>query len=157
MKPKTHTRARAFASLLLVVQLLAPLSVFAQRTRRGGARPRAAALAWPRVTSQSKPWTRWWWLGSAVNRRDLSWALAQYEKAGLGGLELTPIYGVRGEESKFIQYLSPEWVGMLEHTLREANRLGLGADMATGTGWPFGGPWINAEDACKDLVSKRSE
>src|SRR5215218_7605475 len=157
-KPKPHTRARAFASLLLVVQLLAPVGVYAQRVRRGEARPRAsAALAWPRVTSQSKPWTRWWWLGSAVDRRDLSWALAQYEKAGLGGLELTPIYGVRGEESKFINFLSPEWVGMLEHTLREANRLGLGVDMATGTGWPFGGPWINAEDACKDLVSKTWE
>lgn len=159
-KPKPHTRARAFASLLLVVQMLAPVGAYAQRARRGGA-PRgaqaSAALAWPRVTSQSKPWTRWWWLGSAVNRRDLSTALAQYEKAGLGGLELTPIYGVRGEESKFINYLSPEWVGMLEHTLREAGRLGLGVDMATGTGWPFGGPWINAEDACKDLVSKTWE
>ncbi len=29
--------------------------------------------------------------------------------------------------------------------------------MATGTGWPFGGPWIDAEDACKDLVSKTWE
>ncbi|HEX8186804.1 MAG TPA: glycosyl hydrolase [Pyrinomonadaceae bacterium] len=158
-KPKPHTGARAFASLLLVAQLLAPAGVFAQGARRGGARAQtsAGALAWPRVTSQSKPWTRWWWLGSAVNRRDLSTALAQYEKAGLGGLELTPIYGVRGEESKFIDFLSPEWVGMLEHTLGEANRLGLGVDMATGTGWPFGGPWIDAEDACKDLVSKTWE
>ncbi|MET0647897.1 MAG: glycosyl hydrolase [Pyrinomonadaceae bacterium] len=161
-KPFRHTGARAFASLLLVVSLLAPLGVFAQGRRRGGAAAASApqtgaALAWPRVTSQSKPWTRWWWLGSAVNRRDLSTALAQYEKAGLGGLELTPIYGVRGEEGRFINFLSPEWVGMLEHTLREANRLGLGVDMATGTGWPFGGPWINAEDACKDLVSKTWE
>ena len=96
-KPKPHTRARAFASLLLVVQMLAPLGVYAQRPRRGGAARGAqtsAALAWPRLTSQSKPWTRWWWMGSAVNRRDLSTALAQYEAAGLGGLELTPIYAV---------------------------------------------------------------
>ncbi|HEX7316372.1 MAG TPA: glycosyl hydrolase [Pyrinomonadaceae bacterium] len=159
-KPKPHTRARAFASLLLVVQMLAPVGVLAQGARRGGARARAqasAALAWPRVTSQAKPWTRWWWLGSAVNRRDLSTALAQYERAGLGGLELTPIYGVRGAESQFIDFLSTEWVGMLEHTLREANRLGLGVDMATGTGWPFGGPWIDAEDACKDIVAKTWE
>lgn len=159
-KPKPHTRARAFASLLLVVQLLAPAGVLAQGARRGrearGAQA-SAALAWPRVTSQSKPWTRWWWLGNAVNRRDLSTALAQYERAGLGGLELTPIYGVRGEERRFIDFLSPEWVGMLEHTLREAHRLDLGVDMATGTGWPFGGPWIDAEDACKDLVSKTWE
>ncbi|MBV9923404.1 MAG: glycoside hydrolase family 2 protein [Acidobacteria bacterium] len=159
MKPKPHTGARAFASLLLVVQLLAPAGVFAQGARRGAARGAnaPAALAWPRPTSQSKPWARWWWLGNAVNRRDLSKALAEYEQAGLGGLELTPIYGVRGEESRFINFLSPEWVGMLEHTLREASRLGLGVDMATGTGWPFGGPWINAEDAAKDLVSKTWE
>lgn len=160
IKPKSHTGARAFASLLLVVTLLAPLGVFAQGRRRGGTgrgAPAFAALAWPRVTSQAKPWTRWWWLGSAVNRRDLSAALAQYEKAGLGGLELTPIYGVRGEERRFINFLSPEWVGMLEHTIKEANRLGLGVDMATGTGWPFGGPWVDAEDACKDLLSKTWE
>lgn len=160
-KPKPHTRARAFASLLLVVQMLAPAGAFAQGARRGGAARGAAqapaALAWPRVTSQSKPWARWWWLGSAVNRRDLSTALAQYERAGLGGLELTPIYGVRGEEGRFIDFLSPEWVGMLEHTLREADRLGMGVDMATGTGWPFGGPWVGAEDACKDIVSKTWE
>jgi hypothetical protein len=145
---------------LLVVTLLAPAGVFAQGRRRGGAGRGAqpsASLAWPRVTSQAKPWTRWWWLGSAVNRRDLSAALAQYERAGLGGLELTPIYGVRGEERRFIDFLSPEWVGMLEHTLREANRLGLGVDMATGTGWPFGGPWVDARDACKDLASKTWE
>jgi hypothetical protein len=162
MKPFRHTGVRAFASLLLVVQLLAPAGSLAQRARRGGAgggrgAAPTAALAWPRVTSQSKPWARWWWLGSAVNRRDLSAELAKYAQAGLGGLELTPIYGVRGAESRFINFLSPEWVGMLEHTLREAGRLDLGVDMATGTGWPFGGPWINAEDACKDLVSKTYE
>lgn len=154
-KPKTHTRARAFASLLLIAHLLLPSAAVAQGARRGA--QASAPLAWPRLTSQAKPWTRWWWLGNAVNRRDLSAALAQYERAGLGGLELTPIYGVRGEESKFIDFLSPEWVGMLEHTLREANRLGLGVDMATGTGWPFGGPWIDGEDACKNLHSKTWE
>ena len=46
---------------------------------------------------------------------------------------------------------------MLEHTIKEAERLGLGVDMATGTGWPFGGPWVGDEDACKDLVAKTYE
>lgn len=161
-KPNKHAGASAFAALLLSVQLLAPSGVLAQGSRRGAGQRRApasasAALAWPRVTRESKPWTRWWWLGSAVNRRDLSAALAKYEQAGLGGLELTPIYGVRGREDRFIDFLSPEWVGMLEHTIKEAGRRGLGVDMATGTGWPFGGPWVGDEDACKDLVSKTYE
>ncbi|HEV2860844.1 MAG TPA: glycosyl hydrolase [Pyrinomonadaceae bacterium] len=153
-KPKQYPRARAFASLMLAALLLAPLAAHAQRRRGQSA---SGALAWPRLTSQSKPWTRWWWLGSAVNRRDLSTELEKYERAGLGGLELTPIYGVRGEESKFIEYLSPAWADMLEHTLKEASRLGLGVDMATGTGWPFGGPWVNAEDACKNFATKTYE
>src|SRR5690606_5904912 len=40
---------------------------------------------------------------------------------------------------------------MLDHVLKEATRLDLGVDMATGTGWPFGGLWISGEDACKDM------
>jgi len=77
--------------------------------------------------------------------------MEKYEKAGLGGLEITPIYGVKGAEDRFIKFLSPAWMEMLEHTLKEADRLGMGVDMATGAGWPFGGPWVGAEDACKNL------
>ena len=64
-----------------------------------------------------RPWTRWWWQGSAVNSADLTANLDAYRRVGLGGVELTPIYGVRGAEKEFIPYLSPRWVGMLEFTL----------------------------------------
>jgi hypothetical protein len=111
-------------------------------------------LSWPEITTETRPWTRWWWMGSAVNKADLTAAMEKYKKAGLGGLEITPIYGVKGYEDQFIQYLSPEWMDMLEYTLNEADRLGLGVDMATGTGWPFGGPWVTPDDACKDLAYK---
>jgi len=80
--------------------------------------------------------------------------MQQYRQAGLGGLEITPIYGVRGYEDKFISYLSPQWMDMLKLTLQEAKRLDLGIDMATGTGGPFGGPWITPEDACKNINLK---
>ncbi len=43
---------------------------------------------------------------------------------------------------------------MLQYTLDEADRIGLGVDMATGTGWPFGGPWVTPEFACRNLVYK---
>ncbi len=77
-----------------------------------------------------------------------------YQQAGLGGLEITPIYGVKGTESQFLQYLSPKWVDMLKFTLAEAKRLNMGIDMATGTGWPFGGPWVTPADASKDINLK---
>jgi hypothetical protein len=111
-------------------------------------------LSWPEITNETKPWTRWWWMGSAVNTPDLTVAMEEYKKAGLGGLEITPIYGVKGYEDQFIPYLSPDWIEMLQYTLDEADRLGLGVDMATGTGWPFGGPWVTPELACKNMVCK---
>ncbi|MBN2013511.1 glycoside hydrolase family 2 protein [candidate division KSB1 bacterium] len=104
--------------------------------------------------NEVKPWTRWWWQGNSVNKKDLTEVMEAYKAAGIGGLEITPIYGVRGREEQFVEYLSPEWMELLNHTLKEAERLNLGIDMATGTGWPFGGPWIGAADACKNMVYK---
>ena len=109
---------------------------------------------WPTITQTNKPWTRWWWQGSAVDKKNLTWAMQQYQQAGLGGLELTPIYGVKGHESEFIDFLSPKWMEMLQYTLAEAKRLNLGIDMANGTGWPFGGPLVKPEDACKNMNVK---
>jgi hypothetical protein len=93
-------------------------------------------------------------MGSIVNPQDLTNQMAEYAKAGLGGLEITPIYGVKGYEDRFINYLTGQWMDMLEHTLKEAERLDLGIDMATGNGWPFGGPWVGAEDACRNVAYK---
>jgi len=109
---------------------------------------------WPEISQESKPWTRWWWLGNILEEKELSNAMKQYAEAGLGGLEITPIYGVKGQENNFIKYLSDEWVEKFLFTLDEARKNDLGIDMATGTGWPFGGPWVTPDDASKYMVYK---
>lgn len=109
---------------------------------------------WPEITSETKPWTRWWWMGGCVDRENLSTALEEYAKVGLGGLELTNIYGIKGKEDQFLDFTSTEWMKMLTFTLSEAKRLNLGMDMALASGWPFGGPWVTPEDACKYLELK---
>ena len=114
----------------------------------------SAQIKWPAITGQTKPWTRWWWLGNEVNKSDLKTVMQQYHDAGLGGLELTPIYGVQGEEDQYINFLSAKWMEMFDYTLKEGKQLNLGIDLANATGWPFGGPWIDDEDACKDMVYK---
>ncbi|RYZ50013.1 MAG: glycoside hydrolase family 2 protein, partial [Chitinophagaceae bacterium] len=113
-----------------------------------------AQVKWPAIGNTTKPWTRWWWEGSAVNKKDLTWNLEQYQKAGLGGVEITPIYGIHGYEKEFIDFLSPKWLSMLRHSLDESKRLGLGVDLANATGWPFGGPWVKEEDASKSVYFK---
>jgi hypothetical protein len=111
-----------------------------------------APSAWPEVTQNAKPWTRWWWPGSAVDKANLTAQLEAIAAAGIGGVEITPIYGPRGAEARYVDFLSPKWVEMLEHTASEATRLGLRVDMATGTGWPFGGPSVGAADGSSSLA-----
>ena len=113
-----------------------------------------AQIKWPVITNQTKPWARWWWLGSQVNKKDLTAVMKQYQQVGLGGLEITPIYGVQNEEDQYIPFLSPAWMDVFGHTLKEGKRLDLGIDLANATGWPFGGPWIGDEDACKNMQVK---
>lgn len=102
---------------------------------------------WPQITKENKPWTRWWWLGSDVDSANLTYNLEALASAGIGGVEITPIYGVKGRETHYIDYLSPHWMKMLAFTISESERLGLGVDMNNGTGWPFGGPEVSIEDA----------
>ena len=112
-----------------------------------------AQLRLPSPSRESKPGLRWWWLGSAVDKSNLTWCLSEYSKAGVGAVEITPIYGVQGNDSNDISYLSPRWMEMLRHVESEGERLGIETDMATGTGWPFGGPWVPIEQAaCKAIV-----
>ncbi len=118
-------------------------------TNSGAAAPDAADVAWPALTRQTRPWTYWWWMGSAVDRVNLTDNLEMLHSAGIGGVHVIPIYGVHGYESHFIPFLSSSWMAMLEHAAREARRLGMGLDMSTGTGWPFGGPQVTDSDAAQ--------
>lgn len=112
---------------------------------------------WPQVNHDTKPWTRWWWLGSDVDSANLTYNMEMLTNAGIGGVEITPIYGVKGREEHYIDYLSPEWMKMLHFTLSEATRLGIGVDMNNGTGWPFGGPEVSFEDAASKAIFQEYE
>ena len=110
---------------------------------------------WPEITSQNKPWARWWWMGNAVDEQNLDTLLRQYADAGFGGVEITPIYGAKGYEDKYLQYLSPGWMKMLKHTVASAGKYGLQVDINLGTGWPFGGPQISTEYSATRLILRQ--
>ena len=65
---------------------------------------------WPVVQRDHKPWTRWWWHGSAVDERNLKRELRALRDAGFGGVEITPIYGVAGAETRDVVFLSDRWL-----------------------------------------------
>ncbi len=93
-------------------------------------------------------------MGSAANERDITAQLEGFKKAGLGGVHISPIYGVKGYEKEFVPFLSKKWLYLLDYTVKEGKRLGLGIDMTTGTGWPFGGPTVTPEMAAKAMTIK---
>jgi len=112
---------------------------------------------WPAIKKEMHPWTRWWWMGSAVDKENLERELTQFAESGIGGVEITPIYGAKGYESEYISFLSPQWINMLNVTVQKANTLGIGVDMNAGTGWPFGGPQITPVMAAGKLIIQTCE
>lgn len=128
-------------------QLLISLALWA-----GAGLTPVLAQQWPAVGREAKPGLRWWWLGSAVDKPNLRWSLKQYADHGVGAVEITPIYGVQGNEKNNIDYLSDKWMEMLRFVESEGKANNIEIDMATGTGWPFGGPWVPLEESCSKMV-----
>ncbi len=116
----------------------------------------AFGQSWPTPATEAKAGARWWWLGSAVDKENLQWNLQEYARHGIGAVEITPIYGVQGNQANNIEYLSDKWMEMLRYTQEQCRQNGVELDMATGTGWPFGGPWVPLkESACKAVFVEK--
>jgi len=110
------------------------------------------AQSWPQAQQEAKAGTRWWWLGSAVDKQNLQWTMQQYADHGIGAIEITPLYGVQGNQQNNIPYLSDQWMEMLREVQKNGKQMGIEVDMATGTGWPFGGPWVPLEESASKAV-----
>ncbi|MFN2352610.1 MAG: glycosyl hydrolase, partial [Kiritimatiellia bacterium] len=89
---------------------------------------------WPEIRPECRPWTRWWWPGSAVDKANISRLLRVYHDAGMGGVELTSIYHLRDSAKPPLDYLSPEWLEMVRHTIATAGELGMQVDLPPGSG-----------------------
>ena len=114
----------------------------------------AIAQHWPTPRPEAKPGTRWWWLGSAVDEENLRWNLSEYARVGIGAVEITPLYGVQGNDKNNIPFLSPHWMQALKTVEDIGHSLGIEIDMNCGTGWPFGGPHVPLEQAACKAVFK---
>src|SRR5512137_466102 len=150
-----HRAAALRLALFGIAASIHPLTFAGESTRATS--PALSWPNWPTVSNQTRPWTYWWWMGSAVDRPNLTRQLIQFHQAGFGGVHIIPIYGAKGYERQYIDYLSPQWMEMLRHTVTEARRLGLDVDMTTGSGWCFGGPRVTDQEANASVQMKRFE
>ncbi len=113
-----------------------------------------SSFEWIKKEKTTKTWTRWWWMGSAIDKKNVKQNLIELHNAGIGGVEITPIYGVKGEEENYLDFLSSEYLDILEYTIATADSLNMGVDMVLGTGWPYGGPQVDQEHAATKLVTR---
>jgi len=114
----------------------------------------AQAQSWPTPLPEAKAGTRWWWLGSAVDKAGLEWNMSEYARVGIGAVEITPLYGVKGNDHNNISFLSPQWMQALKDVETIGKQQGIQIDMNCGTGWPFGGPLVPLEEAACKAVFK---
>ena len=105
-------------------------------------------LAWPEPTQTMKPWVYNWWMGSAVDKAGLEFQCRELADKGFGGFHVIPIYGAKGGyEKNWKPLLSPQWIEAWNLAAGLASYNGLGIDLTMGSGWCFGGPWIDKEHA----------
>lgn len=107
----------------------------------------------------SRPMMRWWWFGPSVTHARLARELTLMKEAGIGGVEIQPVYPLAlDDKTKGIEnlpFLSDEFLAALRFTSKTARDLGLRVDLTLGSGWPFGGPQVSVADAAGRLRVER--
>lgn len=100
--------------------------------------------------------TRWWWYGGAVEKREVRRQLEAMRDAGIGGVEIQFLYPLDFDDASVGQrhtdYFSPEFFDILDFTLACAKEMDIDVDLTLGSGWPFGGSFVEDTMAPDILV-----
>ena len=98
---------------------------------------------------------RWWWFGGNVQAQELQRELRVMKAAGIGGVEIQPVYPLElddsGHGSHNAPYLSADFLKNIGLVSRLTAALGLRLDVTLGSGWPFGGPRTPVTEAAARL------
>ncbi|WP_251452053.1 glycosyl hydrolase [Microbacterium sp. Marseille-Q6648] len=94
------------------------------------------------------PMMRWWWFGPDVVVSELDRELTAMADAGIGGVEVAAVYPLTATSPPF---LGEQHRRALRFAAERAGELGLRFDLTLGSGWPYGGPHIDATVAARRL------
>lgn len=101
------------------------------------------------------PYVRWWWNGGKVQKDEIIRELRLLKDAGIGGVEINPVKFPEFTDDlgiKSLEWLSDEWIEMLQVAFDEAKKLGLTCDLIVGSGWPFGGEFLKGDERGQAIV-----
>jgi hypothetical protein len=104
-----------------------------------------------RPPDEARPLTWWHWLDGNITKEGITADWEAIKRAGLGGAYLFNC-GV-GMPKGNVKFMQPEWLAMMDHTIKEAERLGLKFGVHNCDGFSqSGGPWMTAETSMKELT-----
>ena len=98
-----------------------------------------------------KPHTWWHWMNGHVTREAITRDLEDMKRIGLGGFTLWNTH--EGIPKGPVKYASEEWWELLEHTMNEAERLGLEMGIFNCAGWSStGAAFVTPDKAMQEVA-----
>ncbi|WP_418262512.1 glycosyl hydrolase [Flavobacterium faecale] len=113
-------------------------------------------LGFQNPPAEARPFVRWWWNGNKVNTDELDRELELLKEVGFGGVEINPIAmpnHALDNGDKALVWMSDEWIEMLVHACQKTKDLGMIADLIVGTGWPFGGEFLEKDETSQRMLN----
>lgn len=97
----------------------------------------------------------WWWINSSATKESITSDLEEMKAKGYGSASLIDAGGfneVTQKPPRGPVFMSPEWMELFKHAVKEADRLGIALTVNIQSGWNPGGPSITPEHALKKLT-----
>lgn len=98
----------------------------------------------------------WWWLNSMATKESITRDLEQMKAKGYGGASIVDAgssnYAVAYKTKAGPVFMSPAWMELYKHAVKEAQRLGIELSVNVQSGWNPGGPTITPELALKEIA-----
>ena len=111
-------------------------------------------------TAEARPFVRWWWNGNCVEEDEIKRELDVMKAAGIGGVEINSIAmpsHAKNTVAKALQWAGMEWINMVKTASDKAKELGMISDLIVGSGWPFGGRFLEEDETMQRLGIKRQK
>ena len=114
-------------------------------------------LAGSQIYTDSRPWTRWWWFASEIEKPAIIDNLKWLKENGFGGVEIAWVYPLNRMKKDTLHYtprqqwLSQDWTDIVAFAKLSADSMGLGCDFTFGSLWPFGDIKVPPNEATMNM------
>jgi hypothetical protein len=140
-------------SILLLILLV--FSSCGQRSEKAEQTESDLFTGFQNPPAEARPFVRWWWNGNRIEKEEIVRQLDVLHKAGIGGVEINPIAMPEEADDMGIEPLiwnSKEWNEMLRFAALEAQKRGMLTDLIVGSGWPFGGEFLEEDETIQRII-----